>query len=109
MYLKLWFKCIANIWSSDTEYQTPTQSSIGNEKNTTCYMSRVGFYFNIIPATLVVGFTTGGPIFEVFQVLAEDFKIVRFSLVLFVRLLCQWGDRDKGVQRHCIETGTVHR
>ena len=42
-----------------------------------------------IPATLVVGFTTGGPIFEVFQVLAEDFKIVRFSLVLFVRLLCQ--------------------
>jgi len=28
--------------------QTPTQSSIGNEKNTMCYTSRVGFYFNII-------------------------------------------------------------
>jgi len=24
--------------------QTPTQSLIGNEKNTMCYMSRIGFY-----------------------------------------------------------------
>ena len=53
------------------------------------FSANVPFWKYVIPATLVVGFTMGGPIFEVFQVLAEDFKIVRFSLVLFVRLLCQ--------------------
>src|ERR1700676_2344917 len=35
---------MARLWLS----QTPTQLSIGNEKNTMCHMSRIGFYFNII-------------------------------------------------------------
>ena len=41
-----------------------------------------------IPATLVVGFTMDGCILPVFHFLAEDFKIGKFYLPLFVFLLC---------------------
>ena len=43
-----WAHSAFSIQCSWGQAQTPTQSSIGNEKNTMCYMSRVGFHFNII-------------------------------------------------------------
>ena len=53
-----------------------------------------------IPATLIVGFTMDGCILPVFHFLAEDFKIGRFYLPLFVFLLCLQCDWEKGGWHH---------